>query len=99
MGKCVRQQTLTFLPWLLVHLCSSLVYGWETWVWLASLRQKSVKALNYFIIFSMKEKCLYVMDARVTAQAVGLGAWISHAELENKVNLQLGMFIGWKELI
>lgn len=28
----------------------------------------------------------------------GAGAWISHAELENRVNLQLGMFVGWKEL-
>lgn len=47
----------------------------------------------------MKDKCLCVMDAGVTVQAVGLVAWISHAELENKVNLQLGMFVGWKELI
>lgn len=48
------------------------------------------------MIFSVKEKCLCVMDARVTTQAVGLGAWIPHAELENKVNLQLGMFVAGK---
>lgn len=32
--------------------------------------EKSVKTCNCFIVFSMKKKCLCVMDAEVKAQAV-----------------------------
>lgn len=37
--------------------------------------EKSVKTCNCFIVFSMKKKCLCVMDAEVTAQAVVLETW------------------------
>lgn len=36
---------------------------------------KSVKTCNCFIVFSMKKKCLCVMVAEVTVQAVMLETW------------------------
>lgn len=79
-----------------MRLCSFLVYvGNLGLAGLSEAGEKSVKSCSCFRVFSMKKKCLCVMDGGYSAGSnagdLGLGGWISLAELENKVSLQLRM--------
>lgn len=58
-------------------------FVWFPSLWLRNLGlagfseagERSVKTCNCFMVFSMKKKCLCVMDPRVAAQAVVLETW------------------------